>query len=82
MGGGIEIDDEYRLILVGVSFLFFFSFSILDTEIRGLAMEEAWKEGLYVFTLEENDDGDGYFLIEAKNQFWFLAGFLNTFKDF
>lgn len=49
MGGGIEIDDEYRLILVGVSFLFFFSFSILDTEIRGLAMEEAWKEGLYVF---------------------------------
>lgn len=80
MGGGIEIDDEYRLILVGVSFLFFFSFSILDTEIRGLAMEEAWKEGLYVFTLEEN--GDGYFLIEAKNQFWFLAGFLNTFKDF
>lgn len=43
-------------------------------------MEEAWKEGLYVFTLEEN--GDGYFLIEAKNQFWFLAGFLNTFKDF
>lgn len=50
MGGGIEIDDEYRLILVGFSFLFFFSFSILDTdnvEIRGL--EEAWKEGLYVF---------------------------------
>lgn len=49
MGGGIEIDDEYRLILVGVSF-FFFSFSILDTnnvKIRGL--KKAWKEGLYVF---------------------------------
>lgn len=80
MGGGIEIDDEYRLILVGFSFLFFFSFSILDTdnvEIRGL--KKAWKEGLYVFV---GGNGDGYFLIEAKNQFWFLAGFLNTFKDF
>lgn len=42
-------------------------------------MEEAWKEGLYVFV---GGNGDGYFLIEAKNQFWFLAGFLNTFKDF